>query len=241
MKKEKIYTGSSKSLYDVEDDYTLLLSFDDGIRVSPDKTIDIAGKGVLCNAISAFLMEKLDLVGIDNHFLEKKNMRQQLVQFVDVYPVQVRVANIAMNRYVTDFGMEEGFVFDSPIIDFRVKNSKLNYPIINESQIKSFGWLSKQEIKELQSQAIRVHDFLTGIFAGVGIRLVECYLEFGRVFNGGEFITMLIDEISPDNLSLWDMDTNSKLSFELAKENPERIIPAYNEILQRLNIAKGDS
>lgn len=238
MKKEKIYSGSSKSLYDIEDDCTLLLSFDDGIRIDDQTTIEIAGKGVLCNAISAFLMEKLDLVGIDNHFIKKSNMKQQLVQFVDVYPIQVRVANIAMNRYVADFGMEEGFVFDSPILDFRIKNSKLGYPIINESQILSFGWLNKKEIRQLKEQTVRVHDFLTGLFAGIGIRLVECYLEFGRVFTGRGFATMLIDEISPDNLCLWDMETNRKLSFELAKDNPENIIPAYSEILNRLNIKK---
>lgn len=236
MKKEKIYKGSSKSLYDIEDDYTLLLSFDDGIRLNSGKTIEVAGKGVLCNSISAFLMEKLDLVGIDNHFLEKNNMRQQLVQFVDIYPIQIRVSNIAMNRYVTDFGMEEGFVFDSPVIDFRIKNSKLGYPIVNESQITSFGWLNKQEIKQLKKQTVRVHDFLTGIFAGAGIRLVESCLEFGRVFNGGDFITMLVDEISPDNLRLWDMETNRQLSFELAEDNPGDIIPAYEEVLKRLSI-----
>ena len=48
-------------------------------------------------------------------------MRQQLVQFVDVYPVQIYVSSLASGRYVKDFGMEDGFVFDSPIIDFRVR------------------------------------------------------------------------------------------------------------------------
>ena len=238
MHKEKIYSGSSKSLYSIDDDYTMILSFDDGMRLGPEKDIEIAGKGVLCNSISAFLMEKLDLVGIENHFIQKNNMRQQMIQCVDIYPLQVRISSIATNRYVTDFGMEEGFVFDTPIIDFRIKNSKLDYPVINESQINSFGWLSKQEIKQLKVQTARVHDFLTGIFAGVGIRLVECCLEFGRVFNGEEFSVMLADEISPDNLRLWDMESNNKLSFELADESPESIVPAYKEVLQRLNVIK---
>lgn len=238
MKKEKIYSGSSKSLYDIEDDYTLLLAFNDGIRIDSKNTKEISGKGVICNAISAFLMEKLSLVGIDNHFLKKSNMRQQLVQFVDMYPVQVRISNIATNRYVTDFGMEAGFVFDSPMIDFRIKNSQLDYPTVNEHQIMSFGWLNKKEIKHLVTQAIRVNDFLTGIFAAAEIRLVECYLEFGRVFNGGDFVTMLADEISPDNLRLWDMRTNDKLSFELANDSADDIISAYSEIAQRLNIKK---
>lgn len=234
MNKEKIYSGTSKSLYTTDDDYTLLLSFNDNMRMPQADSVEISGKGVLCNSISALLMEKLDLVGIEHHFLKKLNMRQQLVHFVDIYPVQACISNVAVGRYVEDFGMDEGFVFDTPIIDYRVKNSKLAYPVINESQIVSFDWMTKAEIRDLQKQTMRVHDFLSGLFAGVGIRLVESYLEFGRIFNGEESIIVLSDELSPDNLRLWDMETNRKLSFEVAQENQDAVIPAYKEVLERL-------
>jgi phosphoribosylaminoimidazole-succinocarboxamide synthase len=181
-------------------------------------------------------MQKLELIGVETHFIQKNNMRQQLIQFVDVYPVQIYVSSLASGRYVTDFGMEDGFVFDSPIIDFRVKNGDLNYPIINEHQIYSFSWLSEKEIKNLKKVAIRVHDFLTGLFAGIGIRLVDIKLEFGRVFNGEEYIIMLTDEISPDTCKLWDMYNNEKLCYEIAETNPDLIISAYQEVLKRLNI-----
>ena len=61
-------------------------------------------------------------------------------------------------------------------------------------------------------------------------------LEFGRVFNGENFINMVIDEISPDTCKLWDMQTNEKLCYEIADENCEKIIYAYQEILNRLNV-----
>ena len=151
-----------------------------------------------------------------------------------IYPVQIQVSTVACGRYVTDFGMEDGFVFESPIIDFRVKNKDLGYPIINESQIISFGWLDKKELKDLKNQAMRVHDFLSGLFASVQIRLVDVKLEFGRVFNGEEFITILVDEISPDTCRLWDMQTNEKLCYEVAKDNPDKIMSTYQEVLKRL-------
>lgn len=231
---EKIYKGSSKSLYQSDEDYALIMSFEDSLSIGSKDTIEIAGKGAINNSISSYIMQKLDMVGIENHFIEKINMRQQLVQFVDIYPIQVHISTVACGRYVTDFGMENGFVFEAPIIDFRVKNKDLAYPIINESQIISFGWLDKTELANLKIQATRVHDFLSGLFASLQIRLVDIKLEFGRVFNGDEFITILVDEISPDTCRLWDMKTNEKLCYEIAKDAPEKLITAYQEVLKRL-------
>jgi phosphoribosylaminoimidazole-succinocarboxamide synthase len=230
-----LYQGSSKTLYETEEDYALIMSFDDSIKLQ-DKVFEVSGKGVINNAISSFIMQKLDMIGLDNHFIQKNNMKQQLVQFVDIVPVQVCVSTIACGRYVTEFGMENGFVFDTPIIDFRVKNSDLNYPAINEVQLMSFEWLTKREIRELKTQALRVHDFLVGLFAGVGIRLVDIHLEFGRVFTGDDFLLMLADEVSPDTCRLWDIETNEKLSFEVLEEGgteAEASI-AYQKVLKKL-------
>lgn len=234
--KEKIYKGTSKTLYQSDEDYALIMSFEDTMRVSKDKIIEVSGKGAINNAISAYIMQKLDMIGIDNHMIEKINMKHQLIQFVDIYPIQIHVSTIASGRYVTEFGMEDGFVFESPIIDFKIKNKDLNYPIINETQIINFGWLSKYELKEIKNSAIRIHDFLAGLFAGVGIRMVDVKLEFGRVFNGEDFVTMLVDEISPDTCRLWDMNSNEKLCYEIANDDPRAIIDAYREVLKRLKI-----
>ena len=117
---EKIYKGSSKSLYQSDEDYALIMSFDDRLSVAGKDSIEISGKGVVNNSISSYIMQKLDMIGIENHLINKINMRQQLIQFVDVYPIQIHICTVACGRYVTDFGMEDGFVFEAPIIDFRV-------------------------------------------------------------------------------------------------------------------------
>jgi phosphoribosylaminoimidazole-succinocarboxamide synthase len=232
--KEKIHKGFSKTLYQAEDENALLMYFEDHLKIKGRDPIEISGKGILTNSISSFIMQRMDIVGIDNHLIEKTNMRQQLVQFVDIFPIQIHICTLACGRYVTDFHLEEGLVFDSPMVDFRIKNSALNYPVINELQIISFGWLIEEELVELKKKATRVHDFLTGFFLGVGIRLVDCKLEFGMVFNGDDFVIMLADEISPDNCRLWDIETNKKLCFEIAEEDPEKVIGAYSEVLNRL-------
>ena len=234
MKKEKLYSGSTKTVYSQESQNTIIMSFEDNIWLEKNKTIQVSGKGSICNQISAFLMEKLNLVGINNHFIKKNNMKQQIVQLADMIPVQLRVTNVACGRYVKDFGLEEGFVFESPILDFRIKSCELGFPIINEFQMKSYGWVSDEELIELKKTALRINDFLTGIFSGSGIRLVESNLEFGRVFVEEDFYITLADEISPDTCRLWDLETNKKLSYELAYTNPEEINKSYNEIAKRI-------
>ena len=85
--KEKIYKGSTKTLYQSDEDYALIMSFDDTLKISKDEIIEVSGKGVINNNISAYIMQKLDMIGIDNHLIEKTNMRQQLVQFKYIYVV----------------------------------------------------------------------------------------------------------------------------------------------------------
>jgi phosphoribosylaminoimidazole-succinocarboxamide synthase len=53
--------------------------------------------------------------------------------------------------------------------------------------------------------AIRVNDFMCGLFAAIGIRLVDFKLEFGRVWDDDYSRVILADEISPDGCRLWDM------------------------------------
>lgn len=232
--KKKLYEGSSKTLYSSEEDFLLIMAFSDKATLENSETIDVSGKGVLNNNISSFIMGKLETIGIENHFIEKINMREQLIQYVDMFPLQVVVSSVACGRFVKEFGMDEGFVFDKPIIDFRVRSREFKYPIVNEHQILNFGWLTNDEIKAVKKQAARIHDFLSGLFIGIGIRLVECSLEFGRVFTGEESIVMLTDEISPDTCKLWHINSNEKLGFELLEKDLSKAYESYQLIANRL-------
>ncbi len=59
--------------------------------------------------------------------------------------------------------------------------------------------------------AIRVNDFLSGLFLGVGIRLVDFKMETGRLWENDVMRIVVADEISPDSCRLWDIKTNDKL------------------------------
>ncbi len=236
--RHKFLESESKVLYETADEFILAQFFKDTLRIE-GHIIEISGKGVLNNSISALLMNKLDMVGIENHYIEKINMREQLVQHVDIIPVKIFVNNIAYGRYTKDFSIDAGYVFDKPLIDFQAKNKSNLLCRVNEEQLLGFGWLDSKEIKQIKIQASRVNDFLTGFFAGVGLRLVQIELNFGRVFDGEEFIIMLSGEISPETCVLFNLHDNNLFGLDFAATNFQELsnsgLSIYQKIASRLS------
>lgn len=236
-KREKIFEGSNKIIYKGDEEFTLIQFFKDELQENHDSpTKTISGKGVINNTISEYIMRQLDNIAIDNHFIERLNMREQLIQMVDLIPVQVTVSNLAAGKISRNFGIEEGTVFEKPVIDFSIKNSKLGYPSVNEEQIIAFNWSDREELAKVKQLALRINDFLTGLFLGIGIRLVDIRMEFGRVFSADEMVIMLADEISPDTCRLWDIETNEKFGFEHALSDDDNPGKNYQEIAKRLKL-----
>src|SRR3546814_10669982 len=88
----------------------------------------------------------------------------------------------------------------------------------------------------LADLAIRINDFLSGLFAGIGIRLVDFKLEFGRAWDGEFARILLADEISPDGCRLWDMKSNEKLDKDRFRLDLGGEVEAYQEIARRLGL-----
>ena len=82
---------------------------------------------------------------------------------------------------------------------------------MSEEHITCFGWANTQDLDDIVALTLRINDFLTGLFLGVGITLVDFKLEFGRLWESEEMRIVLADEISPDNCRLWDAKTNEKM------------------------------
>ena len=105
-----------------------------------------------------------------------------------------------------------------------------------EEHITAFGWASTQDLDEIMQISLRINDFLTGLFLGIGIRLVDFGLEFGRLYSEDDVRIVVADEISPDNCRLWDIRTNEKLDKDRFREDLERVAEGYQEVARRLGI-----
>lgn len=88
----------------------------------------------------------------------------------------------------------------------------------------------------MMAMALRINDFLSGLFSAAGIRLVDFKLEFGRYYEGDMVRTVLADEISPDSCRLWDMDSNEKMDKDRFRQDLGNVIEAYEEVGRRLGM-----
>jgi phosphoribosylaminoimidazole-succinocarboxamide synthase len=237
MSKKPIYEGKAKKIFEGPDPGTLIAHYkDDATAFNNKKRGSIQGKGIINNKISEYIMVRLGEMGIPTHFIRSVNMREQLVRAVDIVPLEVIVRNYAAGSFAERFGAVEGEPLGAPLVEFCLKDDRLGDPFISEEHIFAFGIADPEEMDEIRHFALRINDFLSGLFYGVGIRLIDLKLEFGRFYEGELEQIILADEISPDTCRLWDIATNDKLDKDRFRRDLGGEEDAYREVARRLGV-----
>ena len=237
MRRRRIYEGKAKVLFEGPQPGTLVQYFkDDASAFNNKKTGVITGKGVLNNRISEYLMLRLGEIGVPTHFVRRLNMREQLVREVEIIPVEVMVRNVATGSIAKRLGLEEGSNLPRPIVEYYLNNDELGDPMVTEEHIAAFNWTGTQDLDDMVQLALRVNDFLSGLFFGVGLKLVDFKLEFGRLWDDEDMRIVIADEISPDSCRLWDLKTNEVLDKDRFRHDMGRVEEAYQEVARRLGV-----
>lgn len=239
MSKNKlVYEGKAKILYEGPEPGTLIQHFkDDTTAGNGEKFAVISGKGVINNRISEYIMTGLEQVGIHTHFIKSLNMREQLIKAAEMIPLEVVVRNVTAGSLAKRFGVEEGMMMPRPILEFYMKSDKLGDPMITDEHIIAFNIAMQEELNEIKSLALRINDFLAGLFKAVNIRLVDFKVEFGRIYDEeGNLYIILADEVSPDSCRLWDIKTNEKMDKDRFRRDLGGVEEAYKEVARRLGI-----
>ena len=236
--RRRLYEGKSKIMYEGPEPGTIVQYFKDDLTALNGKKHDtVAGKGVLCNRISEFLMLKLAEIGVPTHFMKRLNMREQLVRQLDMVPIEVVVRNIAAGSLHRRFGIAEGTQLPRSIIEFYLKSDELGDPMVTDEHITAFGWADPHDIEDMVMIALRVNDYLSGLFLGAGLKLVDFKLEFGRMFDETNGVQICVaDEISPDTCRLWDAKTGNKLDKDRFRQDMGGVAEAYQEVAKRLGV-----
>ena len=236
-RRNKVYEGKAKVLFEGPEPGTLVQYFkDDATAFNNTKHGIITGKGVLNNRISEHLMTRLNEIGIPTHLVRRLNMREQLVKAVEIIPIEVVVRNVAAGSLAERLGIAEGTPLPRSIVEYRYKSDELNDPFVSEEHITAFGWAGTQDLDDMLSLALRVNDFLSGLFFGIGIRLVDFRLEFGRLYTDDDMQIVIADEISPDNCRLWDVETGEKMDKDRFRRDLGKVEEGYQEVARRLGI-----
>jgi phosphoribosylaminoimidazole-succinocarboxamide synthase len=237
VRRRQIYEGKAKILYEGPEPGTLIQYFkDDATAFNAQKRGTISGKGVLNNRISEHIFTALQTIGVPTHFIRRLNMREQLIRQVEIIPIEVVIRNVAAGSLSKRLGIDEGTQLPRTIIEYYYKDDALGDPMIADEHIACFGWASQDEMNDIADMAIRVNDFLCGMFAAINIRLIDFKLEFGRVWDGEYARVILADEISPDGCRLWDMRSGEKLDKDRFRQDLGKVEEAYQEVARRLGL-----
>ena len=233
MEKVKLmYEGKAKKVYATEDENYYIVSYkDDATAFNGLKKGTIAGKGVINNKMSNFLMQMLEKNGVPTHFVEELNDRDTVVKKVSIVPLEVIIRNISAGSFSKKYGVEEGIVFDEPTIEFSYKNDELGDPLLNSYHALALKLATKDEIETIKQMAFKIDKLLIEYFKKLNIDLVDFKLEFGRLADG---TIVLADEISPDTCRLWDSTTHEKLDKDRFRRDMGGVEDAYNEVMSRL-------
>lgn len=236
-RRRSIYEGNSKVLYDGPQPGTYVLYFKD--QTFGETSNIVNGTGVINNRVSEMMFTRLRDIGVENHFIRRLNMREQLVQSVEPFYFSVKIYNQATEEFANRFGLEKGVLLTQPIIELHAHAPNVQPGIVGESHIRSFGWAHEDELGAIAEIARRANDFLMGQFIALHLRMSSVVLEFGRMYLADlgldDHQLVLIDDISPDSLELFDVNQNCSL-----KEACETGNRSYHqEVAYRLGLFSG--
>lgn len=226
-----LYEGKSKQVYESGSPDTYIIRYKNtATALNGLKKEDLDGKGELNCAISNLIFNYLEQNGVRTHLVRVIDSVTIEVKRAEIVQVEVIVRNIAAGSFSRKYGVEEGMPLRNTTTEFSLKSDELGDPMINDSQITALGLATQEELDFIRTQALRVNELLTALFAKCGIKLVDYKLEFGRSSDG----IILCDEISPDSCRLWDAETNKKLDKDRFRRDMGDVLGAYREVLRRL-------
>lgn len=237
VKKELIFDGNEKQVFATEDNHKVIFRFKDvTLAYNGVKRAVFLGKGEFNNRISGILLGELNRNGVETHFLEVLNEREQLCRKIEIIPLELIVRNRIAGSLAEMLGVREGLKPQEAIFDLRYNNDELGDPLINDHHAIALGLVTKEELKGMYATAEKTNNILKAFCHKAGIELVDVKIEFGRAADNGHII--ISDEISPDTCRLWDEATGNKLDKDRFRRDLSDVVVSYRQVLERLSAIK---
>jgi len=231
---KKLYEGKAKIIYAKTANQVVATYKDDATAFNNLKKGQIKNKGRINNTISSYLFELLNHCDVPTHFIKKIDKNSQLLQKVDIIPIEVLVRNFFAGSLSKKFGIKEGTKLPDTLIEYCLKSDKLGDPHISTEHILNLGLCDIENLELIEEYSLRVNDIIRGVFYTIGINLIDFKLEFGICKKTKELV--LADEISPDTCRLWDIKSNKKLDKDRFRRDLGNVEEAYVEVLTRLGL-----
>ncbi len=230
---ELLYTGKAKEIYKLEEEGQIAIVYTDNATAGNGEKADkFANKGKLNVEISSLIYKYLEAHGVATHLIENKlEENMQICLHCELIPLEVIVRNLVAGSMARKMGIEEGIKLSHPVFELSYKDDSLGDPFINSDYATGLGICSAEELAEIKASALTINRLLIELFLEAKINVVDFKLEFGRTADGR---VVLIDEISPDTMRLWDVDTNQKLDKDNFRRDLGDLVESYTQVLNRL-------
>ena len=234
-KEELLYEGKAKKLFKTDQAGVLWVEYlDQATALNGAKKDVVQGKGELNNQITSLIFEALKAEEIPSHFIEKISKTEQLVESVEIIPLEVVVRNRVAGSFSKRLDIPEGKVLPFPIVEFYYKEDRLDDPFINDDHVKFLEIANDQQIAFLKEETRRINELLSDWFSQIGLKLIDFKLEFGFDKDGK---IILADEFSPDNCRLWDKDGHH-MDKDVFRRDLGNLTDVYEVVLEKLQGAK---
>ena len=237
QKLSQLYEGKAKKLFATENTEVLWVEYlDQATAGNGARKAQIKGKGRLNNRITAVIFNELAYRGIASHFISQISDTEQLVRRMEMFPLEIIMRNIAAGSFARRYGREEGTLLSRPVLELCLKDDALGDPFINTDDAIALDLATRDQLDIISAKAREINHALTAIFNDINVTLVDFKVEMGRTSDG---TILLADEITPDTCRLWDTAKTAEghvehLDTDLFRRDMGNIIPAYEEILGRL-------
>ena len=225
--KTEILQGKVKTVFSTSEPDVVLIQYEDKVTAGNGRMVDFPeGKGAVCCEISEFLFKELERYGIRTHYIGRYPVAIMSCKKVDIIPIEVVVRNVATGSIVRQTTLEEGRLFNWPLVEYYLKDDEKDDPLLTEDRIRLMG---DYPLRDMEQTAREVNGILSKIFRKIGLTLVDFKLEFG--YDSGQNL-LLADELSPDGMRLWK--EGQSFDKDLFRKEKGDIVVAYKYILNEL-------
>ena len=225
--KTEILQGKVKTVFSTSEPDVVLIQYEDKVTAGNGRKVDFPeGKGAVCCEISEFLFKELERYGIRTHYIGRYPVSIMSCKKVDIIPIEVVVRNVATGSIVRQTTLEEGRLFNWPLVEYYLKDDEKDDPLLTEDRIRLMG---DYPLRDMEQTAREVNGILSKIFRKIGLTLVDFKLEFG--YDSGQNL-LLADELSPDGMRLWK--EGQSFDKDLFRKEKGDIVVAYKYILNEL-------
>ena len=229
MTKTEITVGKVKTIFSTDKPDEVIIQYEDRVTAgNGKKELWIENKGAICCEISEILFKKMEESGIKTHYISMPTYRAMCCKKVEIVPIEVVVRNVCAGSIVRQTTLEEGRIFNWPLVEWYLKDDEKDDPLLTIDRIMLMGY-GPQLIEEMGRVARDVNYILKNIFRKIGLTLVDFKLEFG--YDSGQNL-LLADELSPDGMRLWR--EGESFDKDLFRKEEGDIVKAYEYILQQL-------